>query len=225
MQLMPLSLTKEQQGFTLIEMAVAMLILALLLGGMLMPLSERVKTDRYKETQLILQEAREALLGYAISNGNLPCPDTTSPATPDGTADSPCGGIVEGYLPYVTLGMGRSDAWNNPLRYRVDPNFTIAITNPLPVANGYLVQNLEAAPVTLTTDPAAIIFSCGENGLPDDDNDAAGGGNTPSCNNPGAPNGTYIQDVPSDAPAFDDSLVWLSKNTLMNRLVTAGQWP
>ena len=210
MQLMPLRRIKSEHGFTLIEVAVVMLILALMLGGLLMPLSERVKTDRYKATKQTLQEAQEALLGYAVSNGNLPCPDTTSPVTADGVADSPCA-ATEGYLPYVTLGMGRSDAWNNPLRYRVDPNFTIVITNPLPVANGYVIQNLEAAPVILATDPAAIIFSYGDNGLPDD------------ANNNG--NSIYIQDVPIETPVFDDNLVWLSKNTLMNRLVAAGQWP
>lgn len=225
MQLEALERHGDQSGFTLVELAVVMLIMAVLLGGLLLPLSERVKSDRYNETEATLQEAREALLGYAVSNGMLPCPDTTAPNTPDGIADSPCAGAVEGYLPYITLGMGRNDAWTNPLRYRVDPNYTIVITNPLPAANGYLIRNLEAPPVTLATDPAAIIYSCGENGIPDDENDAAGGGNTPTCNNPGAINAIYIQDVPNEATIFDDSLVWLSKNTLMNRLVAAGQWP
>jgi len=226
MQLMPSNLCKDQHGFTLIEMAVVMLILTLMVGSLLVPLSDRIKNERYKESKLALQEVREALLGYAVSNGNLPCPDTTSLTTADGVADSPCAGGGEGYLPYITLGMARSDAWNNPLRYRVDPAFTVVITNPLPPANTYIVQNLEAAPATLATDPAAIIFSCGHNGLPDEENDASGA-NTATCNNPGTASNTYIQDIPHGYPeyTFDDSLIWLSKNTLMNRLVAAGQWP
>ena len=207
MQLITMKRRDGQHGFTLIEMAVVMLVMALLLGGMLLPLSERAKSDRYKTTEQALQEAKEALMGYAISNVRLPCPDTNM----NGSENAPCVAGAEGDLPYVTLGIARNDAWNNPLRYRVDPNYAITITNPLPAANGYLVRNLEAAPVTLATDPAAIIFSYGENGLPDDDNNNG--------------NNIYIQDVPSEVPFFDDSLVWLSKNTLMNRLVAAGQWP
>ncbi|MFK5948756.1 MAG: hypothetical protein QM500_08320 [Methylococcales bacterium] len=61
----------------------------------------------------VLNQAKQALLGYAISYGDknlnrlpgyLPCPDRTG----DGLADSPCGGVnssVMGRLPWKTLGL------------------------------------------------------------------------------------------------------------------------
>ena len=42
---------QSQKGFTLVEMAVVLLIIGLLLGGLLMPLSEQVNSQRYGETR------------------------------------------------------------------------------------------------------------------------------------------------------------------------------
>ncbi len=76
----------RSNGFTLIEMAVVLLIIGLLLGGVLAPLSTQIDNDRRKETSNTLKQISDALLGYAVANVRLPCPDTNG----DGLEDTPC---------------------------------------------------------------------------------------------------------------------------------------
>ncbi len=67
-------------GFTLVEMAVVLVIIGLLLGGLLIPLSTQMENDKRKETQATLAAIREALIGYAVINGSLrPAPATAAP--------------------------------------------------------------------------------------------------------------------------------------------------
>ncbi len=217
---------KMQQGFTLVEMAIVMLILGLLLGGLLMPLSEQVNYKRYSETEQILKEVREAMMGFALTQQRLPCPDTTG----NGVENHPCiTPNVEGAVPWVTLGVGRSDAWQRPIRYRVDADFvSSSIPDPADTTSGLTVTEQDGTALTAVNPdaPVAIIFSCGEDGLANDSNDSDGA-NVPNCSNLGSADALYIQDVPNDDPAnsFDDVLIWLSKNTLLNRMVSAGKWP
>jgi len=72
---------RNSNGFTLIEMAITLFIVALLLGGLLVPLGAQVEHRKVTETQKALDEIKEALLGYVIINGYFPCPTTeTDPA-------------------------------------------------------------------------------------------------------------------------------------------------
>ena len=143
---------RAQQGFTLAELAVVMAILVLLIGGLLMTFSAQTSVREVRDTQRTLELAREALLGFAASNGRLPCPAPAPPAP--ATAPGPfavevfvdpvtvppnrnlqCGiGNGEGFLPALTLGIGPTDrygylldAWGNPIRYAVTPVVTNAL--------------------------------------------------------------------------------------------------
>jgi prepilin-type N-terminal cleavage/methylation domain-containing protein len=116
-------------GFSLVEMAVVLAILGLLLGTAMYTLSAQSEQRAREETQTTLERAREALLGYAIANGRLPCP--ASGATTGVEADSPigsgaCTNAYNGFLPAVTLGFQpvdsqgfAVDAWQNRIRYAV----------------------------------------------------------------------------------------------------------
>jgi prepilin-type N-terminal cleavage/methylation domain-containing protein len=116
----------RERGFTLIELAIVMLVMGLLLAGLVMPLGARVEQQRIDETTRQLDDIRIALLGHALANDALPCPAT--PAS-NGQAASTAAGCVarHGFVPAVTLGLhgGRNedqlllDAWGNPLRYSV----------------------------------------------------------------------------------------------------------
>jgi prepilin-type N-terminal cleavage/methylation domain-containing protein len=133
-------------GFTLIEFAVGMVVLALLLGGILVPLKTQVETRKYEETQRMLNQAREAILGYIVANGYFPCPaDSTSngaealppdPPPPHDSASGICAASTgdgtagyHGFLPAKTLGFAPIDdqgygvdAWGlstNRIRYSV----------------------------------------------------------------------------------------------------------
>lgn len=77
-----------------------------------------------RETQVVLGEAREALLGYVAQHGRLPRP-ATSPQ--DGVENpQPCDSAesCNGFIPWVTLGIRGYDSWGKLLRYSVTPVFT-----------------------------------------------------------------------------------------------------
>lgn len=131
------------RGFSLTEMAVVLVIVALLIGGMLMPLSGQDDLRRARETQATVKSGIEALLGFAAANGRLPCPASAGSngvEAPAGggtcTLFDPVDNVPVGYLPGATLGLapldaqGRViDAWGNPLRYAVSNADGAALTS------------------------------------------------------------------------------------------------
>jgi prepilin-type N-terminal cleavage/methylation domain-containing protein len=65
---------KKSQGFNLIEIAVVLVVLGFLIGNLLNPLAKKIEQDKIKLTQHSLEEIKQALLGYAVLHGCLPCP-------------------------------------------------------------------------------------------------------------------------------------------------------
>jgi prepilin-type N-terminal cleavage/methylation domain-containing protein len=146
-----------KRGFTLIELAIALAIVGLLLGGLSVPLSKRIAEQQYADTQASIDKAMEALVGYALLNQRLPCPDisTTASDNRDGVEDNLTGspttcmigantgtfdftlssdatGASWGDLPWKTLGLAapyNADAWNNRLRYAVVTYFVMPASN------------------------------------------------------------------------------------------------
>lgn len=80
-----------QRGFTLIEMAIVLVIITILIGGLAMPLSAQIQARRIAETKKTLEETREAIFGYAMTHscscaygvggGLLSAPQTTCTST------------------------------------------------------------------------------------------------------------------------------------------------
>jgi prepilin-type N-terminal cleavage/methylation domain-containing protein len=134
-------------GFSLIELAVVMTIVAFLLGSLMYTLSAQTEQRGFEETRRRLDQARELILAFALINGRLPCPArsvaTASPATITGdevvTTATGCigdsitdyyggttGGVTYGLLPARSIGYQQVDAsgfavdaWGNRLRYAV----------------------------------------------------------------------------------------------------------
>lgn len=59
---------KAQHGFSLIELAIVLVIVTILVGGLAVPLSAQIEARRIAETRKIMEEAREALMGYAMTH-------------------------------------------------------------------------------------------------------------------------------------------------------------
>ena len=59
---------KPQHGFSLIELAIVLVIVTILIGGLAVPLSAQIEARRIAETRKIMEEAREALMGYAMTH-------------------------------------------------------------------------------------------------------------------------------------------------------------
>src|SRR5665647_1963875 len=117
---------QPQCGFTLVEMAVVLVIIGLITAALLVPLQAQRQQVDLTQTENTLAIAQKALLGFAQSQGRLPCPAT---ATSSG-AEAPLGGTTctqpVGFLPAATLGIQPTDsqgfaldAWNNRIRYAV----------------------------------------------------------------------------------------------------------
>ncbi|MBK9572503.1 MAG: prepilin-type N-terminal cleavage/methylation domain-containing protein [Rhodoferax sp.] len=147
-------------GFTLIEMAIALLIMGLLLGGGLTVLSAQIEQQRFKDTERLLVEAREAVIGFALANGRMPCPASATSAGRESfctNAAGACGAAIvpppaavpahgrctnpnDGFLPASTLGFSpvdpagyAMDAWGLPqnrLHYAVTASNASAFTTP-----------------------------------------------------------------------------------------------
>ena len=135
--------SKRHLGFTLVEMAIVLVILGFVLSALLLPLRAQREQVFLAQTNATLETAKQALLGYAQRNGRLPCPATVASQG----RESPLGGTVAatpncaqnglGFLPAATLGIQpvnaqglAVDGWNNPIRYAVTQNSSVVIVNP-----------------------------------------------------------------------------------------------
>lgn len=106
-------------------MAVVMVIVGLLIGGLLAPLASQVDQRNYSDTQKRIEYAREELLGFAIANGRLPCPASSSSSGDESpSGGGTCTNYYDGYLPAKALGVQQVDssgyaidAYNNRIRY------------------------------------------------------------------------------------------------------------
>ena len=239
------------RGFTLTELAIVVVIVGFLIGGLLVPLATQMDVRRVAETQRTLELARDALLGYAVANGRLPCP--AAPATTG--AESPAGGgactnSYDGFLPAVTLGITPTDAlgyaidaWGNRIRYAV-PNITVGTTvNPFTTANGVraalmgsfvankliyvcasasVVSAIDCGTATTLGNTPALMYSLGKNAKTAG-NDADEAANLNADVVFVAHDSTPAGSVP--AGEFDDIVVYLSLNQLFNRMVAGGALP
>lgn len=134
-------------GFTLVELAVVLAIVGLMLGGLMYTLSAQTEQRNFEETRRRLEQARELLLSYAIVNGRLPCPASS---TSNGYEDAVAGtgacnvpGPYGGWLPARTIGVQQIDTggyaidvWGNRIRYAVAVSTTPSASCPTPHFTG-----------------------------------------------------------------------------------------
>lgn len=225
--------TFGERGFTLTEMAVVLVIVALLIGGMILPLSAQMDMRADAETQKLLSEVGEALYGFAASHPAsdgkpyLPCPDTDDDGTENRAASPGACTSQEGRIPWSTLGLGQADAWNNRLRYRVTAAFSNSATGfQLSGSNGTLrICTDYTCGTRLATGIPAVILSHGKNGA--GAFNPAGGTNSAPTDADELENADTDDDFVSKVhtATFDDSVAWISPNILFNRMIAAGRLP
>lgn len=152
-------MTRPGAGFTLLELALVLLIVSVVLSGLALPLGAHVAQRRHDETSRRLDEAREALLGFAAAHARLPCPAAQAGGqeafAPGGDAtNGRCADFHGGYLPGATLGLGEldgegyvRDAWSsrgNRIRYAVAGNTVGAADHALTRVHGMQLATLPA---------------------------------------------------------------------------------
>ena len=239
----------QQRGFTLIEIAVSLTIIALLSVGAIAALQLAILRTRIADTQEALREAREAVVAFAVVNRSLPCPSVSAI---DGTEQSRTGGNCanrRGLLPWQTLGVRGLDGWGNRLGYVVSQNTNSLLS--LVVAPGgrmaltgegnILIRARDASgavvPMNSATAIAFALWSHGENGR-----GATTAGGTliaddsttnldekANDSQPGASVDLYAREGSINAAAgggeFDDIVEWESRFVLFGRMMNAGQLP
>ena len=97
------------RGFTLIEVAISMVILGLVLTGLVVSLSSQLQQRRLLDTRTTLAEANDALLAFVTANARLPCPAIVGSNGLESTSAPGTCTAVTGFLPAVTLGLPNLD--------------------------------------------------------------------------------------------------------------------
>ncbi len=120
---------KKISGFTLVEISVALVIVALLLAGVIGAYQNQLQANRIRETRMTLADIRDAIFGFTIGSGHLPCPADPEPASSTSgagqearDAENKCT-FIEGVVPWATLGVRELDAWGGRFSYRVTGDF------------------------------------------------------------------------------------------------------
>jgi prepilin-type N-terminal cleavage/methylation domain-containing protein len=232
------------RGFTLIELSVVLVVVALLLSSLLVPLTTQVKQRNVAETQKLLDNAREAIIGYAMANGRLPRAAPNAATGLERTTNCATAVDCTGFLPWATLGLPRTDAWGKHLRYSVTPAF--ASDAPLfslsSMGDKIVVgRNNDGSTFNLTSGVPAVILSYGasnfgtkEDGteFPDDSTgnaDEEANDARFKCTVAADCNNFFSRVTSSNTAAtggeFDDLVLWIPSGILFSRMVTAGRLP
>jgi len=229
-------------GFTLVEMAIVMLIVGLLLGGLLAPLSAQIDQQRNIETQKLLAEIKEALIGFAVANGRLPCPAISAASGAEKTDCTTLAADRQGYIPWAALGVAKLDSWGHIFSYSVTPAYATAggiVLSPA-TTRDITIRTRDATGIAANLSNAGdipvVILSHGQNGYGSTDGGGVAQAVAPATNIDETSNATSGTSFYSRTPTpvgysqanggeFDDIVVWISPNILFSRMVAAGRLP
>lgn len=236
---------KRQTGFTLIEIAIVLVIIGLLVGSFIGTFANRIDATRRADVKNELKDIKEILMAFAYSQGtevHLPCPDTDTP--PDGEENRVSGvcdpGGSLGTLPWLTIGIGREDAWATHYRYWVNDDYAsntgFSLNEDDDGASATIKTRVNDSNVDIVENAVAVIFSHGKNRLGgvsvNGINQAAipGSGRDDEAEN-GDGGTVYMVRPPSMEGAattggvFDDVLIWINSYELKAKMVEAGKLP
>ncbi len=202
----------NQRGFTLLEIAVVMVIIGLLAGSGVSLM--RVLTERKARNEALsyLKDTHTSLIVFAERTGRLPYADSDG----DGLENN---GTASGTLPYRTLLTAPTDAYKRPLRYAINPNLGVNRTS----ACSALRTGLAGTPLVVDADGAAasfpiaaVLVSAGPMDADGDGNvfDDLAAGTHQGDNTDGTPN--YLRHPP--VAGFDDLVDYLGGNELYSSL-------
>lgn len=258
----------RNSGFTLVEMAVVLMIIGLLLGGLVPTITSQMDMQRVGETRRQMSEINEALLGFAVVNGRLPCPAQATLATGaanagiEAMAGDKCAcqtlsgstktiaaygsGIecqdtsVTGVLPWATLGIAGTDAWNRRYTYRVTTLFADKIAanttgcSATSSTSSFAICSIgapdllvDAASVNYVAENVPAVFvSHGKNGYGAHLNDGSQLPDTEGGNDEKENSDNDLSFISHEfSPTYDDLTGWTAPGILINRLIAAGKLP
>jgi prepilin-type N-terminal cleavage/methylation domain-containing protein len=164
-----------QAGFTLVEVAIVLLIVTILLGYSVAMFPVQQELKQYRRVEVEMNSVIEHLIAFAQVNGRLPCPDTStdndaSGNTIDGEEDRVGINACEayfGFLPARTIGMSGKynaadtlvDPWGSGYGYAVSGHpGVINVDIDLVTPNGIRDEGIaNVTPDLFICDDSAII--------------------------------------------------------------------
>jgi prepilin-type N-terminal cleavage/methylation domain-containing protein len=199
---------ERQVGFSLIEMAIVMVIIGILAGGGISIMGTLTEKRARDECRDYLQSTQQALLSYVNINGALPWASSST----DGTSDS---GVSSGYLPYLDLRLRPTDSYGRVLKYSLNS----ALATDRQATCNTLAAGLSGAPTIVDADGSTstfpVAFALISAGPSDADSDGdvfdqVNSGAIVGNNESGSPN--YIRHPPTET--FDDLATYVSEGRL-----------
>lgn len=159
---------KTQAGFSLVELAITMVIIGLLLGSIVIPISDTFQFTQVKSNAEKLKTAKESIIGFTIANGRLPCPaeswesgvemtncnnSSNSTIYPrDGSTNEIKSGVITGMLPHKSLSIfPREDVYGNPIFYTVERRLTVNEDTHNKNSNSSSFRNIALNNINLTS--------------------------------------------------------------------------
>lgn len=218
------------RGFSLLELSIVLIVFALLASSMVGSLSSQRRLADEHKAQQQLDLALDALYGFAIVNGRLPCPAEATLASTEEIAGQEACPLEHGVLPWRTLGLAELDPWGQRLSYYAASAFTGTVpsgaraTFTLESKGNASIHPSPGSSTTLANELPAIVVSHGVNGH-------LGYRSTGSKIVGGSPDETEnadkdreFVDHPPDAD-YDDLVRWLPPAILATRMLSAGRLP
>jgi prepilin-type N-terminal cleavage/methylation domain-containing protein len=195
-------------GFTLLEIAIVMVIIGILAGGGVSLMGMLTERKARNATVDYLKQVRTALVSYAANNGRLPWADSDA----DGAENS---GSATGTLPYLTLQIAPSDAYRRILQYEINANLATsrsATCSALRAGLAIRPQVVDADGAATAFSVAAVLVSAGPMDADSNGNvfDALTAGTHQGNNASGNPN--YLRNPP--VLSFDDLTAYIGGNEL-----------
>lgn len=170
-------------GFTLIELAIVLIVVSLLSGGALALVGRQIESARDSTTRAHQRAVFEALQAFVLGAGRLPCPADGSAAegSPDAGRERPEGGgsctvdPSRAVVPWITLAIAEPlsrDGWGRrflfyPANGTTGAQLTATGDAGFRTGTGNITILADAGgtPSTTITDQAAfVLMSHGENG-------------------------------------------------------------
>ncbi len=234
----------SQNGFSLTELAIVLVIVGLLFAMLTPPLSAQIDQRYYNETKKSISEIQEAIIAFAVVNGRLPRPATSATDGIENPSTCSTDAACTGFVPWQTLGTNKTDSFGKIIRYSVTPTYadssfllTTAASKKIQSrdASGTLVYIVGSASPCSSTNlcSPAVVYSAGKANFGTlSDGTVLPNANLASTNTDEIANDTaqisFISRTPSSGGGggeFDDIVSWIPTAILFNRMITASKLP